>query len=98
MYCTDNKPPVRVKKKEKFTDQKYLSIASLQTDYLNIDSNSGSIRNNERENIAQTKLPFCRGANHSSEKRFKNIRKDRENFVRLMIWTDNRLNLHLKNF
>ena len=27
-----------LRREEKFTDQKYLSIKSLQTDYLNIDS------------------------------------------------------------
>ena len=31
-----------------FTDQKYLSISSLQTDYLNLDSSSGCGRNIER--------------------------------------------------
>ena len=38
---------------EKFTHQKYLSITSLYTDYLNLDSSSGSGRNNERANIVQ---------------------------------------------
>ena len=36
------------------TDQKYLSITSLQTDYLNLDSSSGSGRSNERENSVHT--------------------------------------------
>ena len=30
-----------------FTDQKYLSISSLQTDYINIDSRSGCGKNSE---------------------------------------------------
>ena len=47
-----------------FTDQKYLSMTSLQTDYLNPDSSSGFSRNNERENLVQTKETFCGGANH----------------------------------
>ena len=48
-----------------FTDQKYLSITSIQTEYLNIDSSSGSGRNNEKANIVHTKCTFCGGANHS---------------------------------
>ena len=51
----------------KFTDQKYLSISSLQTDYLNIYSSSGCGKNSERENLVQKKCTFCRGANHSTE-------------------------------
>ena len=35
-------------------------------------------RNNERKNIIQTKCTFCGGNNHSSEKCFKRIRKDKE--------------------
>ena len=31
-----------------FTDQKYLSITYLQTEYLNLDRSSGSGINNER--------------------------------------------------
>ena len=42
-------------REEKFTDQKYLYITSLQTDYLNLDRSSGYCRNNERANIIQTK-------------------------------------------
>ena len=56
---------------ETFTDQKYLSITSLQTDYLNIDRILGSGRNNERANIVQKKFTFCGGANHSAEKKLK---------------------------
>ena len=33
-------------REENITDQKYLSITSLQSDYLNIDSSSGSGINN----------------------------------------------------
>ena len=40
---------------EKFTDQKYSSISSLQTNYLNLDSSSGSGINNERANLVQVK-------------------------------------------
>ena len=50
--------PSRVKKRETFTDQKSLSISSLKTDYLNIDSSSGSVRDNETENFAQKNAFF----------------------------------------
>ena len=62
----------------KCIDQKYSSIKSLHTEYLNLDRSSGSIINNDRENIVQTKCTFCGGANHSAEKCFKRIRKDKE--------------------
>ena len=37
----------------KLTDQKYLSITSLQTYYLKLDSISGYGRNNDRANLVQ---------------------------------------------
>ena len=40
-----------LRKEEKFTNQKYLSISSIQTEYLNIDSSSGSGKNNDRANL-----------------------------------------------
>ena len=42
----------------KFTDQKYLSISSLQTDYINIDSSSGCDKNSERANLIHKKCIF----------------------------------------
>ena len=63
------------RRKENFTDQKYLSISSLQTDYLNIDSSSGCGKNSEKANTVQTKCTFFGGDNHSAEKCFKGIRK-----------------------
>ena len=62
----------------KFTDQKYLSISSLQTDYQNLDNSSYCGKNSEREKKFQTKCTFFGGANHSAEKYFKNIRKEKE--------------------
>ena len=38
-------------REENFTHQNYLYISSLQTDYLNLDSSSGSGKNSERENL-----------------------------------------------
>ena len=35
-----------LRRAETFTDQKYLSIKSLHNGYLNLDSSSGSSRNN----------------------------------------------------
>ena len=45
-------------RKNLLTNKKYLSITYLQNDYLNLDINSGSSRNNERENFAHTKCTF----------------------------------------
>ena len=42
-----------------FTDRKKLSISSLQTDYLNLDSSSDYGKNSERANIVQRKCTFC---------------------------------------
>ena len=67
-----------LRRKETFTDQKYLSIPSLQTDYLNHDSISGFGKNSERENLVQKKYTFCGDAKHSLEKCFKRIRKEKE--------------------
>ena len=39
----------------KVTDQNYLSVSSLQTNYLNLHRSSGSGRNNEIENLVQVK-------------------------------------------
>ena len=61
-----------------FTDKKYLSISSLQTNYLNLDRSSGCGKNSERENIVHTKCNFCGNANNSTEKCFKRIRNIKE--------------------
>ena len=45
----------------------------------------------------QTKCTFCGGANHSADKCFKRIRRDKENIVRMVIQTNNGLNVHLEN-
>ena len=45
-------------KEENFTDQKSLSLSSLQTGYLNLDRSSGFGRNNERANNVQKKCTF----------------------------------------
>ena len=66
-----------LRREDKFTDQKSLSISSLHTDYLNLDSSSGFGRNSERANIVQTKCIFCGGINHSVEKCFKRIRQEK---------------------
>ena len=51
----------------------------MQIDYLNLEnSNSGSSRHNEKENSVHTKCTHCGLNNHSVEKCFKNIRKEKE--------------------
>ena len=47
-----------------------MNISSLQNDYLNLDS--------ERAHAFQTNCTFCGGVNHSAEKCFKKIRKEKE--------------------
>ena len=47
-----------LRREEKFTDQRYLSISYLQTDYLNLDRISGSGRNNDISNIVQKNALF----------------------------------------
>ena len=67
-----------LRREEKFTVQKLLNVSSLKTDYLNLDSRSGSGRNIERAHDVQTNCTFCGGTNHSAEKCFKRIRKEKE--------------------
>ena len=51
----------------------------MQTYYLNLDnSNSGYSIHNEKENSDQTKCTYCGLSNHSVEKIFKKIRKEKE--------------------
>ena len=69
-----------LRREENFSDQNYLSISSLQNDYLHIYSSSDCGKNSERENIVQTKCSFCRAAKHSAEKCFERIRKEREKY------------------
>ena len=64
---------------EMYPDQKCLNISSIQTEYLNLDSSQSSQgKHNEKENSAKVKCTFCGLTNHSVEKCFKKIRKDKE--------------------
>ena len=56
-----------LRREETFTDQKSLIISSLQTDYLNLDSSSGSSRNSEGAHDGKKKCTFCGGNNHYAE-------------------------------
>ena len=49
---------VDLSREVKCTHQKYLSISSLQADYLNLDSSSGCDKNSERADIVQTTCNF----------------------------------------
>ena len=64
-----------LRREEKFIHQKHLSIYSLQTDYFNLNSSSGFIRNSEGANTVKKKCTFCGGVNHSAEICFKIIMK-----------------------
>ena len=68
-----------LRREELYPDQKCLNISSLQTDYLSLDNiNSGSNRHNEKANSVHTTCTYCGLSNHSVEKCFKRIRKDKE--------------------
>ena len=60
---------------EHYTEQKYISITSLQSEYLNFVMGSSFDRNKERADLVQKKRNFCGVANHSTEKCFKLIEK-----------------------
>ena len=57
---------LQLRREGNFTDQKYLSITYLQTNYFNLDISSGSGRNIEGANLVHTRYTFCGGANHSA--------------------------------
>ena len=66
-----------LRREEEFTDQKSLNISYLQTDYLNLDISSSFGRNSDRAHDVQKKFNFCGGNNHSAQKCFKRIRKEK---------------------
>ena len=55
-----------LRREENFTDQKSLSISSLQTNYLNLHISLAFGRNSERAKIVQKNCTFCGGANNSA--------------------------------
>ena len=69
-----------LRREKGFTDQRYFSISSIQTYYLNINSSSGYGENIERANIVQTECTFGGGANQYADYFFKMIRKDKEKY------------------
>ena len=50
----------------------------MHTDYLNLDSSSSFGRNSDKAHAVQKKFTFCGGNNHSAEKCFKRMRKEKE--------------------
>ena len=75
-----------LRREEKYPDQKCLNISSLQTEYLNLDSSlSGSSKHNEKANSSKAKCTHCGLSNHSVEKCFKNIRKEKRKLVLLVL-------------
>ena len=76
-----------LRREEKFTDQKSLTISPLQTDYLNLESSSGFVRNSERGNAVQTKCTFCGGVKNSAKKVSKGSDRKKKNLVQLVIRT-----------
>ena len=94
MYCTFGKKQADLRREEKVTYQKYLSILSLQTDYLNLDSSSG--RNNKIANIIKINELFMKVPTQQT-----NVKKGKYKVSRklalLVIWSDNEMNDHLTN-
>ena len=86
-----------LRREGKFTDGNFLSISSLQNDYLNIYSRSGFGINSEISNTVQKKCTFCGGANHSAENISKGSDRKRKNRVRLVIQTTDEWNGRLEN-
>ena len=86
-----------LRREEKFIDQKYLFISSLQTDYINLDRRLSFGRKSERANTVQKKCTFCGGTNASLEKCFKRIRQEKEILVWLMLQTIDEWNGYLEN-
>ena len=85
-----------LRREEKFTDQKYLSISSLQTDGLNLDRSSDFGRNNERANTVQIKCTFVEVfitlQKNVSKGSYRKIKK----LVRLVLWTTDKRNGRLE--
>ena len=86
-----------LRREETFTDQKYLSISSLQTYDINLHSSSGCGRNSEGANTVQKKCTFCGGDNHSTEYFSKGSDRKRKKLVRPVIQTTDELNARLRN-
>ena len=78
-YAKISSHQAELRREENMTHEKYLSISSLKTDYLNLYNNLVFGRNNERANYFQTKCTFYGGVNNSSEKCLKRIRQEKEN-------------------
>ena len=86
-----------VRREGNFNDNKYLSISSLQNDYLNLDSISGWGKNSERANLVQKKCTFCGGANCSAENVSKGSERKSKKHVRLVIWKTDVWNASIVN-
>ena len=87
-----------MRREEKFPDQKCLNFSSLHTGYLNLDScSSGSSIHNERAQYVQAKCTFCGGNNHSTEKCFKRIRKEKEKTRAVDVSSNKNSDVRLRN-
>ena len=97
-YSTQNvSHQEELRREEKLTDHKYLSISFLQTAYLNMDSSSGFRKNSEIANTVQTRCTFCGGVNHSEENVSKGSERKSKKLVRMVIWTTDERNGLLGN-
>ena len=85
-----------LRREGKFTDKKSFKISSLQTDYLNLDSSSGSGRKSERANtfrkithFVEVLITLQKNVSKGSDRKMKKL-------VRLVLLTIDERNVHLE--
>ena len=86
-----------LRREEIFTDQKYLSISSIQADYLNLSSRSGCGKIGRQQILFRQSVLFLEVPNILNKNVSKGSEKKRENIVRLMIRTTDERNVRLVN-
>ena len=88
---------LELRKERKFTDQKSLSISSLQTGYLNLENRSVCGIKIERANILYTNVLFVEVPTILQKTILKGSEMKRKNLVRLVIKTEKVWNASLAN-
>ena len=86
-----------LRREEKFTDQKSLNISSLQTDYLNLDSSSGSSRNSERAYAVHPSAHFMEVIFTLQKNVSKGEEGKRKTLAQVMFWRIDERNVCLRN-
>ena len=86
-----------LRREEKFTDQKSLDVYSLQTDYLNLDTSTGSIRHSEIAYFLRQSAHFVQVIIILRKNVLKGLDRKREKLARLMFHLKEIWNVHLGN-